>query len=129
MLCAIAVTTQGDASMAGGTMQEATFTKVIVMFQSIIRDNLEIPMAIDKISARIGISGRTLRSACHERLGISPANYQRHCRLVAVRCALQRDSVRVTAAATRFGFFELGRFSGAYRAKFGELPSETRPTR
>ena len=33
---------------------------------------------------------------------------------------------RVTDAAMRWGFFHLGRFSSAYAARFGELPSETR---
>ena len=49
-------------------------------------------------------------------------------RLEAVRGALlAADPGRSTVAdvAMRFGFWELGRFAGAYRARFGELPSAT----
>ena len=35
----------------------------------------------------------------------------------------RRDSV--TGVATRFGFYELGRFAGLCRRAFGESPSET----
>jgi AraC family ethanolamine operon transcriptional activator len=48
-------------------------------------------------------------------------------RLNRVRRILARapEGVSVTDAATRFGFFHLGRFSGQYRRLFGELPFET----
>ncbi len=36
-----------------------------------------------------------------------------------------REEAPVSGAATKHGFFELGRFSSRYRDMFGELPSQT----
>jgi AraC-like DNA-binding protein len=35
------------------------------------------------------------------------------------------DAVHVAEVAQRFGFTQLGRFAGRYRAMFGETPSAT----
>ena len=36
-----------------------------------------------------------------------------------------QESITVTGVATRYGFYELGRFAATYRHAFGEAPSET----
>jgi transcriptional regulator GlxA family with amidase domain len=81
-----------------------------------------------ELCAAIDVVERTLRIRCSKSLGLSPGNYARLRRLNLVRNALRRaDSTTVTIAevAKRYGFSELGRFSGAYRAIFGEAPSAT----
>jgi AraC-like DNA-binding protein len=45
-----------------------------------------------------------------------------------VRQALREaapDATTVTKIATRYGFWELGRFAGEYQSRFGESPSVT----
>jgi len=67
------------------------------------------------------VSDRTLRSCCAEFLGMLR-------RLKEVRWALREadpDMVNVADVAHRFGFAQLGRFAGRYRATFGETPSAT----
>ena len=54
--------------------------------------------------------------------------YLKHCRLEAAHRELmsaERDQTTVTVVALQYGFYHLGRFAGAYRETFGELPSET----
>lgn len=71
---------------------------------------------------------RTLQRAFTEVLGIGPARYLTLQRLTAVRSALRDcdpDSTTVTDTASRFGFWELGRFARDYRRTFGESPSDT----
>jgi AraC family ethanolamine operon transcriptional activator len=59
---------------------------------------------------------------------VSPKQFDLRERLFGARRALcQIDATRktVTTIACEFGFFELGRFSRAYKAAFGESPSQT----
>jgi AraC family ethanolamine operon transcriptional activator len=49
-------------------------------------------------------------------------------RLQGVRHALRNrhaSGTTVTSVATDYGFYELGRFAGAYKELFGEAPSDT----
>jgi AraC family ethanolamine operon transcriptional activator len=87
----------------------------------------EVP-SIAALCAIAGVSERTLEYAFQEQIGVSPIRYLRLRRLNAVRLELLRSeagAIRVTDAAMRWGFWELGRFAREYRALFGELPSET----
>ncbi len=76
----------------------------------------------------VGLSERSLRDAFHALRGLSPKRCARSDRLREVRRELNAAAGRritVTNIANRYGFFELGRFAGAYRQMFGELPSAT----
>jgi transcriptional regulator GlxA family with amidase domain len=83
---------------------------------------------IGDLSRVAGVSERTLRKAFHTVHGLSPKQFDLRQRLFGARRALCRvDATRktVTTIACEFGFFELGRFSRAYKAAFGESPSQT----
>lgn len=73
-----------------------------------------------------GVSGRRLQQAFREQVGSSPMEHLRAVRLLGARRALLDDTGTIAAVAARWGFHHLGRFAGAYRARFGESPSETR---
>jgi transcriptional regulator GlxA family with amidase domain len=65
---------------------------------------------------------------CEEHLGMGPIRYLTLRRLHLVRRALVRadpSMARVTQIAMDHGFWELGRFSLAYRELFGETPSDS----
>jgi AraC family ethanolamine operon transcriptional activator len=86
------------------------------------------PVSIAQLSRATGVSERSLRNAFYDVRGMSPKRSAVRTRLVEVRRALSdahgtRGSV--TTIATDYGFFELGRFAGTYKAAFGETPSET----
>jgi AraC family ethanolamine operon transcriptional activator len=75
-----------------------------------------------------GIQRRTLLRAFRSICGTTPSRYLRAVRLEMARQALlspHTDATTVTQVAMRFGFRELGRFAGNYRAIFGESPSMT----
>jgi AraC family ethanolamine operon transcriptional activator len=76
----------------------------------------------------VGLSERGLRNAFYSVHGMSPKRWIVAERLREVRTALSdlsRAPTSVTHVATEYGFYELGRFAGIYRAAFGEAPSDT----
>lgn len=90
-------------------------------------DEPDTPIGVADLCATADCSERTLRVVFDRNFGTSPSRFLRLRRLDAARRALQRPFTRttVTAVALDFGFADIGRFAGAYRKVFGELPSAT----
>jgi AraC-like DNA-binding protein len=101
---------------------------VMRRFERVLEENPDRPLHLTEICAAIGVSDRTLRLHCLEHLGISPHRYLWLRRMHQARRALavtEAAVTNVTQIATDHGFWELGRFSVAYRKLFGESPSTT----
>jgi AraC-like DNA-binding protein len=118
--------TEGAASgmTTGGRRHDA----IVARFEEFLEANPDTPLYLTEICAAIGVAERTLRVACEEHLGMGPIRYLSLRRMHLVRRALLRadhSTATVTRLATDHGFWELGRFSVAYRTLFGESPSES----
>jgi AraC-like DNA-binding protein len=101
---------------------------IITRFRRVLEAQDDRPSHMLEVSEKIGVSGRTLRLACQEQLGMSPGQYVTLRRMQAARRVLQKADpavTRVTDVATEHGFWELGRFAVKYRHIFGEMPSAT----
>jgi AraC-like DNA-binding protein len=103
---------------------------VLVMrrFRRIVEENPEQPLYIPDICKAIRVSERALRMCCQGHLGMAPKHYLLLRRMHLVRRALREaplEATSVTAIATRYGFWQLGRFAVEYQALFGEPPSAT----
>lgn len=102
--------------------------RVVSDAEKILRGHLNDPITIAALSQTVGVSERTLRNAFADVHRESPKRYFLNQRLQSVRQALSdagNTVATVTAVATDYGFYELGRFALQYRALFGESPSET----
>lgn len=107
----------------------------------------DVKKAIDYIHANLGqaigladlvavssVPARTLYHHFRNFVGTTPMGYVKQARLDRVRDELEKlaGDGSVTEIAGRWGFGHMGRFSAAYRHRFGELPSVTagrrRPT-
>jgi transcriptional regulator GlxA family with amidase domain len=102
--------------------------RIVARMECALRERPEEMLSLSDLCAEVGVAQRTLNLACAEFLGQSAMRYARERRLDHVRaCLLMSDPAvtRVTDVATRYGFWELGRFAQAYRRRFGEHPSKT----
>jgi AraC-like DNA-binding protein len=101
---------------------------IVARFVEFLEANPDRPLYLAEICAAIGVAERTLRASCEEHLGMGPIRYLTLRRMHLVRRALLHSDpsrATVTRIVTNHGFWELGRFSVAYRMLFGESPSET----
>jgi AraC-like DNA-binding protein len=102
--------------------------KIMAEFMNAAEADSNQPRYMTDLCQTIGVSGRILRQYCHDSLGMSPHRFLTLRRLHLARLALLHGDpavTNVTAIATRFGFWELGRFAVTYRSAFGESPSVT----
>jgi len=101
---------------------------VMRRLEEVIIAEREEPLYMPELAALVGASYWTLRDCCLEYLGMSPKRYLWLRRMHLARRALRgadAERTTVTAIASDYGFWELGRFSVAYRSLFGESPSAT----
>jgi AraC-like DNA-binding protein len=84
------------------------------------------PVTVDDLARHLGISTRSVFGGFRRHLGVTPMRRLKDIRLARAReDLLSARGDAVTTIAMRWGFSHLGKFSSDYRARYGELPSET----
>jgi len=93
-----------------------------------VADDLDPIPTSAELAGALGITDRWVRAAFARAYGVSVSEFFRARALHRARRALASadpSSASVTEIAMESGFWHLGRFSGYYRAHFGELPRQT----
>ena len=111
----------GKAKRDGGS-----HGRVMARLEDFLATKALEPVYLAEICSVVGASERTLRTCCHEHLGMGPIRYLWLRRMnLAHRALVNADPAlsNVTEIVTEHGFWELGRFAVEYRALFGESPS------
>lgn len=92
-----------------------------------IRDHYSHPMSVQSIADAMGVSPRTLQYAFARNCGTSPRQFLSEVRIDELHKQLLGASATttVTTATMSVGLVHTGRASKAYRARFGESPSQT----
>jgi AraC-like DNA-binding protein len=114
----------GIKTTTGGRRHDA----IVARFEDFLAANPDRPLYLTEICAALGVAERTLRASCEEHLGMGPIRFLTLRRMHLAHRALlhaEPSGSTVTRIVTNHGFWELGRFSVAYREMFGESPSET----
>ena len=95
--------------------------------ENYIEDHAAEAIGMEDLVRVSGVSGRALYDGFRRFRDTSPMAHLRNVRLQRVREALLEapDGATVSDIASRWHFFEFGRFAGQYRQMFGETPSQT----
>jgi AraC-like DNA-binding protein len=91
---------------------------ILRRFRAFIEAHQFEPLHIPEVCAAMCVGQRTLRAICQEQLGTNPKQYLLSRRMLLARKALREsnpEAASVTEIATRYGFWELGRFAVDYR--------------
>ncbi|MBD7977379.1 MULTISPECIES: AraC family transcriptional regulator [Pseudomonas] len=102
-----------------------------VPFEQLIQyidEHLKEDPGIDTLAALAKVSQRSVYALFERHLNCTPKQYVRDRKLDRVHACLSDPSCHVrsvTEIALDYGFMHLSRFSESYKARFGELPSET----
>lgn len=92
-----------------------------------ILDNLETDLALDGVVLATRVSSRTLFRGFRAVHGQGPIGWARDRRLERAHQDLLASThkLRICDIALRWGFTHLGHFSAAYRARYGQTPSQS----
>ena len=90
-------------------------------------DHATVNYSLEQLARRVGINRRKLALGFKILFGETVGEYQRDVRLEFARRMLEDRTASVTYAATVAGYSDVGSFGKAFKAKYGWLPSQSRP--
>lgn len=114
-----------DHGAALGRMRAAPRPRHLRAAEGFIEAHLDEAMTLDEVAAAAGITPRALQLAFRTHRGTTPMAFWRDARLGRAHADLRAGAGGVTEIALRWGFVHFGRFSAAYRARYGMSPRET----
>lgn len=91
-----------------------------------MEQHIEEPLSIAQVAAAAGVSLRRLQTLFLETLKVTPHAYYHALRLNVARRTLIETHKSMAEIAAACGFNSAAVFARAYRAQYGENPSETR---
>ena len=89
-------------------------------------NNLEEPLSVQELAARLRISSRQLTRLFRSEFGIGPGAYYNNLRLDHARELITKTRFPLSEVAVASGFTSASWFSRAFKAKFSLSPSEDR---
>jgi AraC family transcriptional regulator, ethanolamine operon transcriptional activator len=126
LLATLRVANELEPSRTDRTRQ--TQSRIVKTVEAHVLSNIDDRVYVTDLCKAAGVSERTLEYAFKEVLGLTPMTYLIRLRLHRVRQALLAavaERTTVSTEALKWGFWHFGEFSRAYKACFGELPSDT----
>ena len=115
-----------DPPIGTGRDRTAERDPLVSRALSLMRDNLERPLALVQLSRRLSCQPRTLDRRFRARLGAPPGAVYRHLRLASARKLLESTNLGVAEIAVRSGYESPAAMARALRREYGASPSALR---
>lgn len=93
-----------------------------------VLDTCTEPVSLEQLARRVGLNRRKLALGFKMLFGATVGEYHRDVRLELAHRVLGTATASVGYAAAVAGYSDVGSFGKAFRARYGCLPSEIRPT-
>ncbi|SIT45208.1 Transcriptional regulator, AraC family [Paraburkholderia piptadeniae] len=109
-------------------LTHACQSDIVRRIHDFVIEHPEEPFDIQSLCTQLRVSRRTVQNSFQAVVQTNPLTYVRSLRLSQVRRLLldtRQADLSVSDAAVQWGFVHLGHFANAYKAQFGELPSQT----
>jgi AraC-like DNA-binding protein len=128
MLDAVENSANNSLGASNGATSSIRTDGLATRFAAAIEDGVEYGVGVLEIADQLGVPVRTLQDHVRSAYGSTPSALLHEARLQQAQRLLLTGTAEtdtVTAIAQQCGFGHLGRFSGEYRARFGETPAQT----
>lgn len=127
LLMRLAACTAGFSLVPSQTIRRSAAIDLLSRLERSLGETDDIPATVGAFCRHQALAASELACATHAAFGQPPELWYRIVRLNGVHRELRARSkgLTVTRAATRWGFFHLGRFSGDYATFFGRHPRES----
>ncbi len=119
----------GDPPVGMAHERQAVSDPLVHRALSVMRDNVERPLALSGLARALSCQPRTLDRRFRARLGAPPGTVYRHLRLAAARRMLESTGLSVAEIAVRCGYDSPAALSRAVRQLYGTTPTALRRTR
>lgn len=86
----------------------------------------DAPASVERLAARLGVSGRHLRRIFEAQFGVSPVQYLQTRRLLAAKQLLADTDLAITQVALISGYSSVRRFNAAFAQHYGLNPTRLR---
>ncbi len=114
-----------DHAPALARMRHAPRPRHLRAAEGFMAAHLDRAITLEEVAQAAGVTPRALQLVFRAERGTTPLGFWRDLRLQRAHNDLVAARGSVTEVALRWGFQHFGRFSEAYRAKFGLNPRET----
>lgn len=111
----------GDG-MANAVRHSSPRSTMVRRALEIMDKNLEEPLAIARIAARLGCSQKALQRRFIAQFGTPPARVYRHKRLAAIKALVDSTDLPISEIAIRGGYANPAAMIRAFKSEFGTTP-------
>lgn len=116
----------GEADPRADPLIRLTRDRLVQAAVSIMRRNIETPLAMAEIAARLRLSQRGLETHFARETGMTPRAVYGALRLRQARLLVERTTLSVAEIATRCGYADASAMTRAFRREFGQPPTAIR---